>query len=522
MTMLNWQQKKLLRMAVATVGVCVVAVVAIVGAARMNSDGAGLARAGTDPAESGEGGAIEVNVIRPKREPTFEVTTQRPATVRAYYKEELYSQVAGRIKTLHVDIGSEVKEGQLLIDIDVPDLAKERDVKQAIVGQREEDLAVARVNVRVAQARANAAAKKVEAKNAQVEETRATQVYRAKRFRRLQRLVGGGGATQEAVDEEEEFLLAVNAAVTRAQIEVLEAQEDAREAHAKFDAANADVKLKQAWVEVAKQDRDKAQVPLHFAQIRAPFNSKVKERPYDVNPGTFVQNATTAGHPEPLLTVERTDIVTIMMQVPDTYAPYVDKGTEAVIEMSELRGQLIHGKVTRFDPSLETSTNDRTMGVQVDLYNDSWQRYKQWLAEEKAKAQQGRKPFDDLKDGPLPIFPTVTGQNAGNEPPHLYPGMYGEMTLVLRKGFEKYYFVPSDAIVRAGGTPYVFVVKDGVAHEVPVKVMVENGKVANIRFVVTTPHGEEQHDLTGDERIVYSNQAELTDGQTVSPVSKDW
>jgi hypothetical protein len=68
-----------------------------------------------------------------------------------------------------------------------------------------------------------------------------------------------------------------------------------------------------------------------------------------------VQNA-SSGHPEPLLSVSRTDIVTVCMRVPDSYAPYITSGTEAVLEMSELPGQRIHGKVTRFTPSLQTDT----------------------------------------------------------------------------------------------------------------------------------------------------------------------
>jgi multidrug efflux pump subunit AcrA (membrane-fusion protein) len=519
-----WKRRRPL--GIGLIGAAVLAVVAVVCVAALSkhprADGAEVAGAGGD---AYDGDSVEVKTVQPKRDPTFEVTAQRPAEVRAYQKEDLFSQVAGRIKAIHVDIGTEVKEGQVLIDIDVPDLVRDLEAKKAAIDQRRQDLAVAQANVAVATAAWNAAQKNVDVKTWAAEEAKATEIFRNKRLRRLRLLLADNGTTQEVVDEEEEYLIAAQGGVRKAQADILKAQEDVKTAAAKLKAANADVELKRALIEVARKDRDKAQVLVDFARITAPFQSEVKERPYDVNPGAFVQNATTAGHPEPLLTLERTDIVTISMQLPDIDAPYIDKDTDAIIEMGELRGQQIHAKVTRYDRSLETSAHDKTMRVEVDVYNDSWERYQKWLAEEKAKGKKPgdlHRPFDDLKDEHRPVFPTVTGPNAGIQPPRLLPGYYGEMTLVLRKGFENYYFVPSDAVIRSGGTPYVILAENGEAHQVPVKVVVDNGKVANIRLLVKGPSGQHERELSPEDHLVYSNQAELTEGQAVRTVPWNW
>src|SRR5258708_1538558 len=66
------------------------------------------------------------------------------------------------------------------------------------------------------------------------------------------------------------------------------------------------------------------------------------------------------------------------MKVPDNAAPYVTRDTEAIIQIDELPGVLIRGKVTRFSPWIQN--HDRTMRVEVDLYNDTPQNYERFRA----------------------------------------------------------------------------------------------------------------------------------------------
>ncbi len=264
-------------------------------------------------------------------------------------------------------------------------------------------------------------------------------------------------------------------------------------------------------IDVARKDRDRAQALADYAKITAPFDGVITRR--YVNRGSFVQNATTA-HTEPLLRVERRDIVTIVMKVPDTFAPLVSNDTEAVIEMSELPGQAIHGKVTRFSPTLESKTNDHSMIVEVDLFNGSDPEYEQFLAREKATDNA------DLKEGPLPLIPRVTGKSSG-ERHRLLPGMYGQMTLVFNK-LSNAHLIPSDAIIHEGGTPYIYLVRNGKARKVPVEVHVDDQKLAKVAVLTHTSAGDIRHDLTGEEQVIYSNLSELTDGQAVKAIPTDF
>jgi multidrug efflux pump subunit AcrA (membrane-fusion protein) len=328
---------------------------------------------------------------------------------------------------------------------------------------------------------------------------------------RFKGLVADRAATPQLVDERELWSRSTTADVLRSKAAVEKAQADLLEAQAKLKAAGADIELKRELIEVARKDRDRAQALANYARITAPFDGVITRR--YVNRGSFVQNATT-GHTEPLLHVERRDIVTIRMKVPDTFAPLVSNDTEAIIEMSELPGQSIHAKVTRFSPTLESRTNDHTMLVEVDLFNGSDQEYEQFLAREKATNNA------DLKDGPPPLLPRVAGKNVAEHHP-LLPKMYGQMTLVFRK-LSKTFLVPSDAIVREGGTPYIYMVKDGKVHKTPVEVEVDDQKLAKVAIISKTAGGVIKRDLCGEERVVYSNLSELTDGQAVNPIPIDW
>lgn len=462
--------------------------------------------------ESGSG-TLSVKTIFPKCDPTFTFSVQEPATVAAYYLSELDSQVAGQLERIRKAEGAPVKAGELLAKIAVPDLEQEVAVKQAVIKQRQEELEVAKSNKATAQRGVEVAENNIEVMKAAQEVAKAWDIFYGKQYRRLKRAFSGPtqAATEEVVDEAEQKQLAATADVMRARNDVIKAQSALAEAQAKLDAANADVKLKQALIRVAEQDREKAKAAVSYSEIRSLFDGKVKRRHAD--PGSFLRVG------EPILTVERTDIVTVTMKVPDTFASYVNQNTDAIIEMSELPGQAIHAKVTRQVPSLETKTNDHTMLVLVDLHNGTQKEYEDFLAAEKAK-KAPREPFDDLKEGSLPVAPKSMGASA-IEAPHLLPGMYGQMRLVFNK-LPNVFLIPSDAIDRSGGTPSIFLVRDGKVHRAEVEVDVDDQKLARVKILERTATGEVKRALTGKEEIVYSNLNELSEGEKVETIPIDW
>ena len=457
---------------------------------------------------------VAVHTIHPKCDPTFALSTKAPALVEPYEWADLKAQVAGAVTYIRKAEGSPVTAGELLIKIAVPDLDEAVRQKEGIIRQRQAEYEVALANQRIAQAAVEVASKCIDVAQAAVGEAEATRDFRGKELQRFKGLVADHATVQQIVDETERYYQAALSGTAKAQADVLRARMSLTEAQEKLQAAKADVKLKKELIAVAEKDRDHAQAVADYAKITAPFDGVVTKR--TVNPGSFVQNATT-GNTAPLLRVERRDIVTVTMRVPDTFAPFVNNDTEAVIEISELPGQEIHGKVTRFSPTLESQTSDHTLPVQVDLYNGTESDYQDFLARERAK----KEPFDDLKEGALPLVPNVKGAQP-EEAHRLLPGMYGEMKLVFRH-LQNVFLVPSDAVLREGGTPYIYVVKDGKAVRQPVEIQVDDQRVARVAVIQKAPNGGTvKRALTGSEEVVYSNQSELTDGEPVRTIPGDW
>jgi multidrug resistance efflux pump len=421
----------------------------------------------------------------------------------------LEAQVAGVVTEVRKAPGSRVVKGEPLAKIRVPDLEAEVAQKKALVKQRQVDLKLAEKQVHIAEMAAQVAQHTIDQRKAEAEQAKYTMEFRQLALGRIQIMVKQNTVYREVEDERDRDYNAAKSAYEAALVTVKKAVSDYQESQAKVEAAKADVELKKSMVDVAERDQDKAQALLDYATIRAPFNGVIVSR--RVDPGSFVQNATTA-HTAPLMSVERDDIVTIYMRLPDNYAPYVDENTRALIEMSELPGKLIEGKVTRHPPSL--NERDRRMRVEVDLFNAGTEEdYQRFLAEEKKAG------YADLKEGPLPLFPVVKGKRK-SRPPHLLPGMVGRMTLEFQK--LKAYLIPINAIFTQGGKPYIYEIKDGVAHQVPVEIQVDDGKLAKVTCIVKVGDEEVKQDLTGDEEIVLSNQGELSDGQAVKTNPVKW
>jgi membrane fusion protein (multidrug efflux system) len=75
---------------------------------------------------------LQVQLVQPKRGPITRHITL-PGEVKAYQQATLYAKVAGYLKTITVDKGDQVKDGELLAEIEVPELLADRARYQAEV-----------------------------------------------------------------------------------------------------------------------------------------------------------------------------------------------------------------------------------------------------------------------------------------------------------------------------------------------------------------------------------------------------
>jgi multidrug resistance efflux pump len=497
----------------AGVGVALLAVGLAIGLA-VRFAGPGRSEASDQPSgeyvsdDDQEASAIPVNVVHPRVDPNFSMSITQPAYIAPYYQADLKAQVGGVVRRVTKAIGSRVKTGEPLIVVNAPDVEADLAKKKAVVRQREHELEVAHAMLDRAKALVQVALSVVKEKEHKIEAADATRTFRRSEWIRFRAMGREGNITADVVDERRKFYEAAAAESAQARAGVERARADVLEARAKVREAIADEHLKEQLIEVARKDVEVAQALFDYATVRAPFDGIVTRR--RVDPGSFVQNATSSGGAT-LMTVEKTDLLTVYSHIPDNYAPYVDDRTDVVIELSELAGVQIKAHISRTSHSLQTPSSDRTMRVEVDIYNRDPKTYPAFVQRQKAS------DYADLKDGKLPVLPKVEGSEEAGLKKELIPGMYGTMKLVLRN-FKQARLLPSSAVFSKGGKPHIFIVRDRVAHLVPVEVAVDDGILAK----VTLLEKGQRRELRGDEQVVQSRQTELSEGQRVSPSLVKW
>jgi multidrug resistance efflux pump len=483
---------------------------------------------------------MRVQTIKPRQDPNFILAVQEPAYVEGFYQAKLMAQAGGPVKYLVKDIGDVVVKGEHLLVVEVPQRVQDVAQKQAAIVQSRASLIFAQDMVKSMEAAVEVAEATIESARAYVKSTEATMVYRQSEYNRFVILAKRNAVTADVVDETLKSYQAAVASWEAAKADVKKAKAAYEEAKAKLESARADVTVKQATLDVAVKNRDYAQAMLDLATIRAPFDGVLIQR--NVNPGSFVADATNAAT-DPLLVVARIDIVTVYMKVPDNFAPYVAVGTPAFIQMDELPGELIAGRVTRFAPAIDPK--DRTLRVEVDLFNDTEAAYRRYVASAvqtfltplgattlpesmvlRASARTAWSPNMKGWSDPLATLPAVRTRARGVHPRPLWPGMYGRMRLNLHP-LPQTYLLPSGTVFSRGGKTYIWQVKEGKVHLVPVRVQIDDGTLAKVAIVLREANPrlgvqEILQDFTGQEEIVAGNQGQFAEGQPVQPVPTEW
>ena len=368
--------------------------------------------------------AVAVEVVRPRAGGIDRVCSQ-PGSVEPFEGANLYSKVAGFLAEQSVDIGTRVNKGQPLAKISVPefDKAVERDAAK-----------LQNAKARVAQAEARLVGVKADAKaakalvafaEAEVRAKASFAAYRRKQYDRIRQLNEQQAVDARIVDEQEDHFEAAQSAEFAAREQVVNARAQAESAEAKIASAAADLDEAKSEVTVAAAELGKSKVWVDYATIASPYDGVVTKRNF--NPGDFIPEADRGG--EPVLAVDRTDLMRVVIQVPDRDVPYVTVGDPAVVEIDALPGRTFDGTVARSAHAENLSA--RTMRTEVDVKN-------------------------------------VDGQ--------LRRGMYGKASIVLEKGTPGSVRVPTATLVgRAGAKAEVRVVRGGVARTVPVTVGADNG-----------------------------------------------
>ncbi|HEY5313530.1 MAG TPA: efflux RND transporter periplasmic adaptor subunit [Pirellulales bacterium] len=291
-------------------------------------------------------------------------TTVQPGTAHSYEEADLYAKVSGYLEVQNVDIGSRVKRGDLLAKIDVPELTKEYELAKAALDQAGSEVEQMKARIDSAVAEKNAAQAYVAQTEADLQRTEAERSFRDKQYRRIRELHEQRSVEERLVDEKLDQLHAADAADRAAHSAVLTAQQQVAAAEARVESARADLLVSKAKVRVAEANVGKAQVMVAYTQITSPYDGVVTHRNF--HRGAFIR-APDQGGQVPLLVVERTDLMRIVVQIPDREVPFTQPGDPATIRFDALPRIPFKGRVARIAESEDLDT--RTMRVEIDLPN---------------------------------------------------------------------------------------------------------------------------------------------------------
>ena len=306
---------------------------------------------------------VKVEVVKPARGGQQRMTNQ-PGTVHAFEEVELYAKASGFLKMLKVDIGSRVKKGELLAEIDSPETLGE-------VQEAEASLLLASSNVekytsQVATAEAefkSAQAAVVEAES-DLDRLKASRVLSEKQLERVTELYSRNAISRQDVDEHQHMLESSMAAERTGKAAIEKFKVQAAAARTKVDQARTEVVVAKSAEKLAAAKLERIRILAGYMQIRAPFDGIVARRNF--HPGDFIRSAVN-GNQEPLLRVIRTDMMRVVVKVPDLDVPLLGVGDKTKIAIDALKGREFKGAISRIGHTEDTAS--RTMLAEIDLPN---------------------------------------------------------------------------------------------------------------------------------------------------------
>jgi HlyD family secretion protein len=290
-------------------------------------------------------------------------TLKLPGQVQAAEQVRLFARIVGFVSQVNVDIGDHVKKGQLLAALFVPELEADLKQKQALVTQAEAEILHAKLAVKAAEAMRAVADAQVTQAEATIKHAQANLQRWTAEQERIQKLFEQKTIDAAVRDETVHQVEAAKAGVAEAESKLQAARASREAAAANLDALKAEVQVAEARRQVAAAAVQQQKDMLAYAQILAPFDGVVTER--SATAGMLAGPLNSRG--ERLFTVDRVDIVRVVVEVPETDAPRVQTGARALVEVPALGGQHFEGKVTRTTRALDPKT--RTLRAEIDLPN---------------------------------------------------------------------------------------------------------------------------------------------------------
>jgi RND family efflux transporter MFP subunit len=247
------------------------------------------------------------------------------AEFRPNQEIELMSKVAGYVKSITVDIGDRVKQGQLLTTLEIPEMTDE-----------------------ITRAKASVQRSQAQVTQAQEEVKRAESGHQIAHLS-YERLAGVMKSRPGLV----------------AQQEVDDAQARDAAAEAQLSAAKSNLTAAQEQVSVSKAEMARFETMFGYTRVIAPFDGVITKRYADT--GSMIQ-AGTASQTQamPLVRLSDNTVLRLILPVPESAVPTVHEGQVVDVRVPTLK-RVFPGKVARFTNRVTSAT--RSMDTEVDVKN---------------------------------------------------------------------------------------------------------------------------------------------------------
>jgi len=244
---------------------------------------------------------------------------------RAFQQIDVHAKVAGYIRVIYVDVGDQVKEGQVLAILEVPELNAEVTGSKADIRRSQDAI-----------------------RRAQSEIERSQSAYRAYHAA-YTRLKQASEARPGLIAEQE-----LDDSLAKDQ-----------ETQAQVDSSRAALAEAQNQLSSAEAVLERLAAMEAYSHITAPFAGVVTKRYADT--GSLIQAGTTSETQSmPVVQLAEWSKLRLVVPVPESAVPQLRLGTVVSVHVSALNRDF-EGEVARFADSLNEET--RTMHTEIDVKN---------------------------------------------------------------------------------------------------------------------------------------------------------
>ena len=276
-----------------------------------------------------------VNAAKVVRAPNV-TSVSFPGNISPITEAYIYARAAGYLKRRYVDIGDRVRAGQLLADIDAPDLDQQVTQARAALSQAEGQLGQA---------------------EATLEQLIATRDLAAITWKRYQVLTNTGAVSRQAGDN------SLTAAKT---------------AEANVTAGQKNVVAAKQFVSASKAMLDRLLTLQAYEKVTAPFDGVVTARNVDVGALISVSGSTQgparASQAAPsdvpssgeIFRVAQISRLRVLVSLPQNEASGIYVGQNASVTVEELPNRTFSGRITRTSNALDAASRTLLTEVQVD------------------------------------------------------------------------------------------------------------------------------------------------------------